>query len=356
MTTLYVTEPYSVIKKEGDTLVVSIPENKETGEPGRKVSVPLIKIDQVVILGDSTLTSQSLAALLDQRAEITFLSGQGQFRGRLVPAASRNSLLRLAQFRVHDDPVRSLELARQFVIGKLSNLRTLLLRSNRKLNSAGVQAAADSLQGILGQVSGLAGDGAPPPDPGKPQSGTVWGSLQGLEGAGTAQYFRVFGELLRKDGGLGFESRNRRPPRDPVNVLLSYGYTLLLHQCAAALQIVGLDPYVGYLHSSQYSKPALALDLMEEFRGPVVDSVALTLVNNRMLVETDFIDEMGSCRLKDGSRRTFLRKFEERLNSEIAHPTFGYKVTYRRSIELQARLLAKTLTGEIAAYPPFKVR
>jgi CRISPR-associated protein Cas1 len=360
MTTLYVTEPQSVVRKDGDTLVVSLPAIKASGETpeqaARKVSIPLIKVDQVVILGDSTITSQALAALLDQRTEITFLGPYGSFRGRLVPAYSRNSLLRLAQFRAHDDPSRSLELAKQFVWGKLSNLRTLLLRANRKLKDGEISRAEESIRRILDQVSGLKSDGLPPADPGKPQSGTAWGTLQGYEGAATGCYFNVFGRMLRGDGSLAFESRNRRPPRDPVNALLSYGYTLLLHQCAAALQSVGLDPYVGYLHSSQYSKPALALDLMEEFRSPIVDSIVLSLVNNRILSFKDFVSEMGTFRLKDASRREFLVKFEERLNTDIQHPEFNYKATYRRCLELQARLLAKALLGEINAYPPFKVR
>lgn len=360
MTTLYITEPYSVVKKEGDTLVVNIPERKAQGEqpgsPARKVRLPLVKIEAVVILGDSTLTSPALAALVEQRAEITFLDPYGSFRGRMTPAFSRNSLLRLAQFRAHDNPARSLELARQFVLGKVANLRTLLLRANRKLKDESVGQAAEAMRAICEQVGELQSDGSPPPDPSKPQAGTVWGSLQGLEGAASGRYFGVFGRLLRTEGGLGFESRNRRPPRDPVNALLSYGYTLLLHQAAAGLQTVGLDPYVGFLHSAQYSKPALALDLMEEFRGPVVDSVVLTLVNNRVLQAGDFIEELGSYRLKDEPRRTFLMKFEERLNTEIEHPVFGYKATYRRCIELQARLLGKTLAGEIEQYPPFRVR
>ena len=205
MTTLYVTEPYSLIKKDGDTLVVQIPADEATGRAARKVRVPLIKVDEVVVLGDSTLTAPALAALLDQRAEITLLNGYGQFRGRVVPAASRNSLLRLAQFRRHDDPVHALDLAKQFVAGKLSNLRTMLLRSNRKLNDGAIAAACESIQGILGQVDQLQSDGTPPADPSKPQAGSAWGSLQGLEGTGTAQYFGVFGRLLRGDEALGFE-------------------------------------------------------------------------------------------------------------------------------------------------------
>lgn len=356
MTTLYVTEQYSIIKKSGETLEVNIPENEQTGQPSRKITIPLIKIDQVIILGDSTLTAQALAALLVQKTEITLLNFYGQFRGRVVPAESRNSLLRLSQFRAHEDPIRSFELAQQFVAGKLYNERTFLLRSNRKLNNEEIATAVESLRGIAEQALALRSDGCPPSDPGKPQAGTAWGTLQGLEGAGTARYFNAFGKLLRGEAGLVFETRNRRPPRDPVNALLSFGYTLLLQQCNAALQIVGLDAYVGYLHSSQYSKPALGLDLMEEFRTPIADSIVVTLINNRILTTEDFVEEFGAIRLKDKPRRVFLEKFEERMSTEIIHPAFKYKATYRRCIELQARLLAKTLQGEIQTYPPFKIR
>ena len=354
MTTLYVTEPRSLVRKDGDTLLVEIPEDKDKGTEKRSVRVPLIKVDQMVVYGDSTVTSPALAALLEQRVEVCFLSAFGQFRGRLAPACSKNSLIRLSQFRAHEDPARSLKLARGFVAGKLSNMRTLLLRSNRKLNDEAVAQAAESLKGIVGQVETLESDGSPPPDPEHPQAGTAWGTLQGYEGAGSARYFGVFGKLLREP--MGFDGRNRRPPRDPINALLSYGYVLLMHQCSAAAQLVGFDPYIGYLHGSQYGKPALALDLMEEFRPVVVDSVVLTLVNTRALQASDFIAEFGAYRLTETGRRTFLTKFEERLSTEVEHPTFGYKASYRRSLKLQARLLGKALAGEIDAYPPFVVR
>ncbi|MBN1887863.1 MAG: type I-D CRISPR-associated endonuclease Cas1 [Thermoflexales bacterium] len=354
MTTLYVTEPRSLVKKDDQTLLIEIPEDKDKGTPKRSVRVPLIKVDQVVICGDSTVTSPALAALLEQRVEVCFLSQWGQFRGRLAPAFSKNSLVRLAQHRAHEDARRSLQLARQFVAGKLHNCRTLLLRSNRKLEDPALAEAAASLKGVTAQAEVLESDGAPPSDPGKPQAGTAWGTLHGLEGAGSARYFGVFDRLLREP--MGFDGRNRRPPRDPVNAILSYGYVLLMHQCSAAAQLVGLDPYVGFLHSSQYGKPALALDLMEEFRPLVVDSVVLTLVNNRIVQIDDFVEEMGAWRLKDAARRTFLVKFEERLNTEITHPVMGYKATYRRCLELQARLLGKVLMGEVAEYKPLVVR
>ncbi len=356
MTTLYITEPYSVIKKNGETLTINIPGDDKAGKAARKVEVPTIKISEVVMLGDSTFTPQALAALLDQKVEITFLNMFGNFRGRMVPGDSKNSLVRLAQFRAHEDASRSFEFARQFVVGKLHNMKTLLLRSNRRLGDTRLGDAAESLRGIQELVEKLECDPTPPADPGKPQKGTSWGSLQGYEGAGSAAYFDGFSLLVKGDAGLSFETRNRRPPRDPVNALLSYGYSLLHHQCSSALQTCGLDPYIGFLHSSQYSKPALALDLMEEFRSPIVDSVVLTLINNRILQAGDFIEEMGAYRLKDGARRTFLEKYEERMNTQIVHPVFKYQAAYRRCIELQARLVAKTLNGEIERYIPFKVR
>lgn len=356
MATLYLTEPYTLVRKEGDILVIDIPADKEKNRPAQKKRLPMIQIEQVVVQGDSTFTPQALAALVDQKVEITFLNVFGQFRARVVPQESRNSLLRLAQYRAHDDPLVSFTLAKQFVLGKIHNTRTLLMRSNRKLEEAQITQTVQSLQEILEQVKRLSSDGSPPADPGKPQAGSAWGSLQGLEGAASAQYFGVFDYLLRGDPELKFEKRSRRPPRDEVNALLSYGYTLLLHQCTAALQTAGFDPYIGYLHSAQYSKPSLALDLMEEFRAPVVDSVVLTLINNRVIQAKDFMEDMGSYRLKDNARRDFLMKFEERMTTEIQHPVFEYKATYRRCIELQARLLAKTLLGELEEYSSFKVR
>jgi CRISPR-associated protein Cas1 len=355
MTTLYVTERRSLVKKSGDTLVVHIPADEERGTKKRKVRVPLIKITQVVIYGDATLTSPALAALLDQKVDICFCSYYGRFRGRLAPAMGKNSQIRIEQHRAHNDPSRAFALSKSFVYGKLANMRTLLLRANRKRDDVEIEQAAASIKGVMEQVEELERKpDAPPPDPSDPQADSAYGSLLGLEGAGTSCYFRVFDRLLKDD--WGFEKRNKRPPRDPVNALLSFGYVLLTNQVASAVSVVGLDPYVGFLHSSQYGKPALALDVVEPFRCVVVDSVVLTLLNNRMLTKDDFEEKLGAWRLSDDGRRTFLTKFEERLSTEITHPTFGYKATYRRCLELEVRLVSKRLTGEIDAFVPFRVR
>jgi len=372
--------------------VVQIPEDKEKGTPRRKTEIPLIKIDQVVVVGDVTLTTPALHTLLDSGIEVCLLSHYGNFKGRLSPAFARNSLIRLEQHRAHNDPQRRFSLAQAFVAGKAANMRTLLMRSNRKLQENELADKVAALRQLCGQIEAVRPTGGAAPATACPQAMTDLttsvegdddavellpappagdsdlaatvtdrmsglGELLGLEGAATAAYFGGFAHLLRQEAlAASFHKRSRRPPTDPVNALLSYGYVLLMHKVATAVQIVGFDPYVGFLHSSQYGKPALALDLMEEFRPIIVDSVVLQLVNNRILQARDFVAEMGSFRLTDDGRKTFLVKFEERLNDEIEHPVFGYKATYQRCLELQARLLAKTLTGEIPAYPAFVVR
>ena len=315
----------------------------------------LIKITQAVVYGDVTLTSPALTALLEQQADVCFCSRYGRFRGRLAPGLSKNSLIRLAQHRTHNDPVATLVLARTFVHGKLANMRAMLMRANRKRDDPSIAKAAASIRTVLDQVENLNPEEAQaPPDPSRPQAETLQGTLLGLEGAGTAFYFGVLERLLK--GDWRFQRRQRRPPRDPVNSLLSFGYVLLMNQVASAISVVGLDPYVGFLHSSQYGKPALALDVMESFRPVVVDSVVLTLLNNGMLVQDDFQEDLGAYRLTDEGRRTFLTKFEERLDTAIQHPIFGYKATYRRSLELEVRLLAKGMMGEIPQFQPFVVR
>lgn len=354
MTTLYVTEPYSTIKKDGETLVVQIPANERTGTIARKVSVPLMKVTQVVIQGDSTLTTPALVALLEQKVDICYLNYYGDFRGRLASGDSKNGLLRLAQHRAHEDAAARMELAGLFVRGKLQNMRTLLLRSNRKLDQPAIDEACRMIQHAITCVDNMQGQASIGENPRRPQAGSTWGTLLGYEGSGSAAYFGVFGLLFNLE--WGFNGRHRRPPTDPINALLSYGYTLLLNQVATACQIVGFDPYIGYLHSTQYGKPALALDVMEEFRSPVVDSVVLTLLNNGMLCPDDFEETLGTYRMSHAGRKTFLTKFEERLNTEIKHPVFDYKATYRQCIELQVRLISKWLLGDIPSYKPFVVR
>lgn len=358
MTTLYLTEPYSTVRKDGDTLTVTIPENKETGAEKRTVRVPLLKVEQVVVMGDSTVTTPALLALLEQNAEICFCDYWGRFKGRLAPEVTKNVYVRTGQFRLHENYRQRVGLARRFVRGKLHNQRTLILRRNRggERTEASARLAdyADQISRLIGEVERLPIEQDGPPDPRYPQAQSALGALNGLEGAGAAAFFGAFRHLLKQD--LGFDGRHRRPPTDPINVLLSYGYTLLMNHVLSAVQIVGFDPYIGFLHSEGYGKPALALDLMEEMRTPIVDSVVMTVINKNILRAEHFEEVLGVHRLTPGGRKLYLQQFEQRLNTEIEHPVFKYKATYRRCLELQARLLAKFVLGEIPEYRPFQVR
>ncbi len=331
MATLYLNEQRSIVKKRDGYLIVQYPDK-------RSIEVPLIKVSQVVVSGDVTLTTPALHTLLEMGIEVCFLSMYGHFRGRLSPPVAKNALLRREQYRAHADQERALKLAQVCVTGKLENMRTMLLRANRSLQDGEVAEATVAIRNMIHQV---------------PQSMKI-GSLLGIEGNGSAAYFGVFGKLLRDS--MTFVRRRRRPPTDPVNAMLSLGYTLLLHQVSSAVQVVGLDPYVGFLHQPRYGRPALVLDLMEEFRPIIADSVVLNIVNHRILSNQDFHEELGVVHLKPEARKTFYAKFEERLQEELQHPYFGYRTSYRRCMELQVRLLGKWLTGEIPAYLPLAVR
>ncbi|HLX55466.1 MAG TPA: type I-D CRISPR-associated endonuclease Cas1d [Ktedonobacteraceae bacterium] len=332
MVTLYLNEQESIVKKQAEYLIVQYPD-KHT------VEVPLIKVSQVVVSGNVTLTTPALHTLLEAGIEVCFLSMYGQFRGRLSPPMAKNALVRCEQYRAHFDAQRALEIARACVKGKLENMRTMLMRANRSSQDAEITAATLAMQTMIQQI---------------PRTTTV-GSLLGLEGNGSASYFAVFGKLLRDP--MTFTRRRRRPPLDPINAMLSLGYTLLLQQVSSAIEMVGLDPYVGFLHQPRYGRPALALDLMEEFRPIIADSVVLNIINRRMLTAQDFQEELGGAvYLRPEARKTFYARFEERLQDEIQHPHFGYRTSYRRCMELQVRLLGKWLTGEIPAYLPLNVR
>ncbi len=331
MATLYLSEQQSFVKKRDEYLLIQYQDK-------RTVEVPLNKVSQVVVSGDVTLTTPALHLLLDRGIEVCYLSMYGQFRGRLSPPVAKNAFLRRNQYNAHVDEQCALLMARACVKGKLENMRVMLLRANRSLQDTEISEATTAIRLMSQQVA---------------DANTI-GSLLGIEGNGSASYFRVFGKLLR--GSLTFTHRRRRPPTDPVNALLSLGYTLLAHQVSSAIQVVGLDPYAGFLHQPRHGRPALALDLMEEFRPIIVDSVVLNIVNHRILTAQDFEEELGVVLLKPAARKTFYAKFEERLLEELQHPHFGYRTSYRRCIELQARLLAKWLADEIPEYPPLYVR
>ena len=350
MATLYLTEQYSVVKIEGEALRVQFPSDRAGKQAGKVVRVPLAKVEQVMVLGDITLTTPALHALLERRIAVHYLSARGRSYGSLTADWGKNSGVRLAQYALFGDMARRFTVARQCVAGKLLNMRTTVLRYARSRDDRTMlDDAAQQIRTCLRAIARLA---APPADPGDRMHGL--GPLLGLEGSASAAYYGVFGSLLK--GEWSFAGRVKRPPTDPINALLSFGYTVLTNQIVSLIHAVGLDPGLGVLHQPGFGKPALALDLIEAFRPIIVDSVVITMVNTGQITPQDLEAEVGAYRLKDDARRAFLEKLEARLSERVQHPVFGYQTSYRRCIELQARLFAKYAQGEIAQFVPFTVR
>ncbi len=334
MPVLYLTEQGATLRKEGDLLLI-------TKEGLELQKVPAIKVEQVVVLGNINLTTPAITYLLENGIDCVFCNSYGKYHGRLVSTESKFGLLRQRQLEAAADPVSKVAIARGMVRGKLLNQRTLLLRYRREKALPSLDRAISALDEALAKLGSV----------------TEVGSLQGIEGAAAAAYFAAFRDLLQQD--LGFTARRRRPPPDPVNSLLSFGYTLLVYSMQSAVHTVGLDPFLGFLHSTEYSRPSLVLDLIEEFRAIIVDSVVLRLINTRAMTETDFEKPPqpgGMVLLSQNAIKKLLGHFEERVQTEIQHAASGQQVPYRRCFELQARQLARVLQGQEPTYQPFLVK
>jgi CRISPR-associated protein Cas1 len=334
MGTVYVTVDDAFIGKTDERLQVK-------AQKQMLLDVPLIKVDGVVVLGRATVSPAALIELLERRIPLSFLTGTGRYLGRLEPPLTKNIFVRSAQWQSAGDSAKAVHLVQGFVRGKLKNYRNLLLRIQREYPNLSLQPAITQLGQAIAPINQT----------------NIINSLRGLEGAGSAAYFGSFGQLIRAEG-FRFEARRRRPPTDPVNALLSFGYALLLHDIQSAVNIVGFDPYLGYLHTERYGRPSLALDLMEEFRPLVVDAMVLAALNRRSLVPADFTTEPLSqaVSLSDEGRRTFLRLYEQKKQSKFKHPVLQKQCTYQEAFEIQARLLAKYLMNETEKYPPLVLK
>ena len=335
---LYLQEPGSSVGKRSEHLVIK-KDGKETGR------VPMHAVRQVVVCGNVQVSTQALETMAENDIGISYVTGHGRFIGSFVPAPAKNVSLREAQFRKFSDPATCLQLSKAVVRAKLVNQRTLLMRSLRGEDEArgSHETAARGLYGLLGVIDDQ----------------TSVESVLGIEGQGAALYFGEFGRFLKPlpdDRGFDFTTRNRRPPRDPVNALLSFAYAMLAKYCFSAVLTVGFDPYKGFFHQGRHGKPSLALDLMEEFRPVIADSVVLTLINNEALTKADFIIWRDACSLTEAGRRAFFAAYEKRKSTEISHPVYGYRMTYSRMLEVQARMLAAFVRGETPSYTGFMVR
>jgi CRISPR-associated protein Cas1 len=341
---LYLQEPGSHVGKRSEHLII----RKDGKELGR---VPLHAVRQVVVFGHVQLSSQALETLVANDIPVSFLSGYGRFIAAVMPPPHKNVSLREAQFRRFADPAEALTLAKAVVRAKLANQRTLLMRCLRSRSDAGEEEpgrgsdepAARDLAELLVRIDRV----------------TEMASLLGLEGQGAALYFGEFGRFLKVQPpgqGFDFRTRNRRPPRDPVNALLSFAYAMLLKDCFSALCTVGFDPYRGFYHTGRHGRPSLALDLCEEFRSVIADSVVLTLVNNRLVTPEDFLVWREACQLTEAGRKRFFAAYEQRRATVVTHPVYGYKMSYSRMVEVQARMLAAYVRGDIPHYTGFTVR
>ncbi len=339
MATLYVIEQGADIGCDGERITV-----RRAGEVIG--SVPLVKLDDIVIFGNVGISTPAMKRLLDRGIEVTFMTVEGRYQGRLIGQTTAHVALRQAQYACAADPARTLALAQSFVEGKLRNQRALLQRFSRNRAEPPPEAiaAADDLDAYIKRVKRT----------------TRLSSLLGVEGSATARYFAGLRSLIGPE--WAFSGRQRRPPPDPVNLLLSFGYTLLAHKVLGAVQAAGFDPYLGFLHSLDYGRPSLALDLMEEFRPILVDSLVVRVCNDGRLMPNHFQpgDDERPVIITDEGKRAFLTAFEERMRTEATHPEGADsgpgKVPYSRCIILQARRLARVIRGQHDAYEPFAVR
>jgi CRISPR-associated protein Cas1 len=309
--------------------------------------VRINEICQLNVMGNIQVSTQAVQALCELEVPVAWFSMGGWFYGVTNGLGVRNIYLRREQFRLADVPGFCLRLARALVAGKIRNCRTMLQRNHVEPP----KGALNFLKNMQEQT----------------ERAESLDELLGLEGNAARVYFEHFAGMIKLDDGptaggdaaefrFDFNQRNRRPPRDPVNALLSLAYSMLAKDLTIVCHVVGFDPFLGYYHQPRHGRAALALDLMEPFRPLVADSAVLSAINTRMVTARDFVRAGDSVALTAEGRKGFFRAYEQRMDTLVTHPLFGYRVNYRRVLEIQARLLARVLTGELITYPVFTTR
>jgi CRISP-associated protein Cas1 len=342
---LYLNTPGLFVGRSGE--VLQIKDKKELVQ-----EVRIGDLSHVALFGNIQISTAAVQALCEADVPITYFSMGGWFYGITRGHSLRNVFTRVEQFRLARDPAVRLWLARSFILGKIRNQRTMLMRNHLEPPQSILAKLKNSTKSVL--------------------TAQTTEELLGIEGAAAAFYFQNFSGMLKIEDDLAldqpagnasqrrfnfdFAGRKRRPPTDPVNALLSLAYSLLAKDCTIGAAAVGLDPYVGFYHQPRFGRPALALDVMEEFRPLIAESSVLSAINTRMVTEKDFVRAGKAVNLSAAGRKQFFIAYEARMNHLVTHPIFDYKVTYRRAIELQFRILARYLTGEVDEYVPFMTR
>lgn len=336
LNTLFITSPDIYLSLDGENVVA----NREKEVLAR---YPLHTLTSILSFAYPGASPALMGACAKRNISLAFCTPRGRFLARVCGESSGNVLLRRAQYRMADEPEASCRIARNMIFGKIHNARWSIARTKRdhalRVDVPRLNLAIDQLKALLPQVL----------------TQVDLDALRGLEGAGATIYFGIFPHLILGDSALfTFSGRNRRPPLDPVNALLSFAYSLLASDCASALEGVGLDSYVGFLHRDRPGRTSLALDLMEELRPCMADRFVLTCINNRMFQSKDFVfQESGAVLLSEDARRAFLQRWQERKRDVITHPYLEEKIPWGLVPWVQALLLSRFLRDDLDAYPPF---
>lgn len=332
--TLFVMTQGAYLSRDHESLKVKV-------EKTTRLRIPLHHLEGIVCFGRVSISPSVVSALSENRLALSYMTEHGRFLARMEPPVSGNVLLRREQYRRADDPDHCLALARSFIAAKIQNARQLLMRSARE---AAESTIAETLQQFANRQSAILFD--------LPRAQTL-DAARGLEGIAAREYFDAFGLMVRRNKDVfSMNGRSRRPPLDPLNALLSFLYALLRHDCEGAVQAVGLDPAVGFLHADRPGRPSLALDLMEEFRALFADRLALRLINRGQVAPDGFsADPGGAITMDEKTRRTIVSAYQQRKLEELTHPLLDEKVPIGLMPHLQARLLARTIRGDVEIYP-----
>lgn len=359
--TLYLTTPGSYVSRDHLTLLVEVPtypeglppeqRDRQSASGYRKLSIPIHHLESICAFGPITISPPALDLCWEHGVAVNFLTESGYLRARLTGVPDTSVTLRRTQFRAADDPARCAALARQIIAGKLQNARNSLLRAGRESEistlKSQISEAADALACQIETLGRWTSD--------QLRAADALDSLRGAEGLGTATYFGAFNGLLKQQrDAFAFTTRTRRPPRDRINCLLSFLYALLRHDCIAALTSIGLDPFVGFLHAQRPNRPALALDLMEEFRPWLADRLAVTLINRQQIGPDDFhLRDGGAVEFTNAARKRVITAWQQRKQEKLTHPLLEQEFCIAQLPFVQARILARHLRGDLDTYLPF---
>lgn len=357
---MYVQSPQGYVRKDGERFIVEVEKEKVA-------DARIGEVSQIALFGYTALTAGALHECFRRGIPVSWHTYGGWFVGHTVGTGHHNVETRTHQYRASFDSTACLRLARGWVAAKIANCRTLLRRNWRGSHEAWEDPDSDDGEPFDQSAPSAARTEAPTDlltalkdDAARALRAGALDVLLGIEGSAASRYFQNFAALLRRDEdkslSFDFAGRNRRPPKDPVNALLSFAYAMLTREWTIALSAVGLDPYRGFYHQPRFGRPALSLDMMEPFRPLIADSAVLTAINNEEVRPSDFVMVAGGCNLSDSGRKRFIGAFERRMEHEVTHPVFKYRLSYRRLFEVQARLLSRHLSGEIPEYPNFITR